>query len=47
MRSRLSRSLTLRQVPELRFTYDESVERGLRLSKLIDDAVKPDSSGGD
>jgi ribosome-binding factor A len=46
LRSRLSHSLTLRQVPELRFTYDESVERGLRLSKLIDDAVKSDDSTG-
>src|SRR5262245_15920472 len=46
LRSRLSHTLTLRQVPELRFTYDESVERGLRLSKLIDDAVKPDSGTG-
>ncbi len=42
LRSRLSHSLTFRQVPELHFVYDESVERGLRLSKLIDDAVKPD-----
>ena len=41
LRSRLSHSLKVRQVPELRFVYDESVERGLRLSKLIDDAVKP------
>jgi ribosome-binding factor A len=46
LRSRLSHSLTVRQVPELRFVYDESVERGLRLSKLIDDAVKPDHPGG-
>jgi ribosome-binding factor A len=41
LRSRLSHSLKVRQVPELHFVYDESVERGLRLSKLIDDAVKP------
>jgi ribosome-binding factor A len=41
LRSRLSHSLKVRQVPELRFVYDESVERGLRLSKLIEDAVKP------
>lgn len=46
LRSRLSHSLKVRQVPELRFVYDESVERGLRLSKLIDDAVKPDDSAG-
>ena len=47
LRSRLSHSLKIRQVPELRFVYDESVERGLRLSQLIDAAVKPhDSAGG-
>jgi hypothetical protein len=27
--------------PELHFAYDESVERGVRLSKLIDEAVAP------
>jgi ribosome-binding factor A len=25
--------------PEIRFVYDASVERGVRLSKLIDDAI--------
>lgn len=47
LRSRLSHSVKVRQVPELRFVYDESVERGLRLSKLIDDAVKPGDFDGD
>jgi ribosome-binding factor A len=46
LRSRLSHSLKVRQVPELRFVYDESVERGLRLSKLIDEATKPDGPAG-
>ena len=41
LRTRLAHVLKLRQVPELRFVYDESVERGLRVSKLIDEAVKP------
>jgi ribosome-binding factor A len=27
-------------VPELHFVYDESVERGVRLSRLIDEAVE-------
>lgn len=39
LRSQLARGLKLRIVPELHFIYDESVERGIRLSKLIDDAV--------
>ena len=41
LRSELSHRLTTRKVPELHFEYDESVERGMRLSKLIDEAVKP------
>jgi len=32
----------MRTVPRLGFQYDESVERGARLSKLIDDAVAED-----
>ena len=46
LRSRLSHSLRVRQVPELRFVYDESVERGLHLSRLIDEATKPDGPAG-
>lgn len=46
LRSRLSHSLKIRQVPELHFVYDESVERGLRLSQLIDAAVKPHDGAG-
>ena len=39
LRSQLAKGLKLRIVRELHFIYDESVERGIRLSKLIDDAV--------
>jgi len=39
LRSRLAGSLRTRTVPELHFVYDESVERGTRLSRLIDEAV--------
>jgi len=40
LRTNLARRLTTWSVPELAFAYDESVERGVRLSRLIDDAVK-------
>lgn len=36
LRSQLSRRIKLYVTPELRFAYDESVERGDRLSRLID-----------
>jgi len=42
LRTELSHRLKLYSVPELRFTYDDSIESGLRLSKLIDDAVADD-----
>jgi ribosome-binding factor A len=38
LRSQLARRLKLYTTPELRFSYDESVERGDRLSRLIDQA---------
>jgi len=39
LRSELAHRLSTRSVPELHFQFDESVERGARLSKLIDEAV--------
>ncbi|MFZ1852650.1 MAG: 30S ribosome-binding factor RbfA [Nitrosomonas sp.] len=42
LRSQLSSRMKLRITPELNFVYDESIERGMRLSKLIDDAVAQD-----
>lgn len=41
LRSQIAHRLSTRSVPELHFHYDESVERGVRLSKLIDEAVAP------
>jgi len=43
LRSRLAQMLKLRTIPELHFVYDASVERGVRLSKLIDEAVQSGS----
>jgi ribosome-binding factor A len=37
LRSVLAKSTTLRTVPQLHFIYDESIEYGKRLSRLIDD----------
>jgi ribosome-binding factor A len=40
LRSQLAHRIKLYTTPELRFVYDESVERGDRLSRLID-SVRP------
>ena len=40
LRSQLARRMKMYTTPELRFEYDESVERGDRLSRLIDGALK-------
>jgi ribosome-binding factor A len=48
LRSGLAESLRLRIVPELHFVYDESVARGDRLSRLIDQANrKPQPNDSD
>ncbi len=41
LRSSLAHRLSTRTVPAIAFSYDESVERGVRLSKLIDEAIQP------
>ena len=40
LRSQLAKRIKLYTTPELRFAYDESVERGDHLSRLIDQANK-------
>ena len=41
LRSQLGKRIKIWTTPELRFVYDESVERGDRLSRLIDRANRP------
>lgn len=41
LRRELSHRIKLRGIPQLHFTYDDSVERGVRLSRLIDEALTP------
>ena len=43
LRSQLAQRLRVRIVPQLHFEYDASVERGIRLSQLIDAAVAEDA----
>ncbi len=44
LRSQLARILTTRVTPALRFHYDETLERGHRLTGLIREARKSDDS---
>lgn len=41
LRTALARSVTIRTVPRLHFIYDESIEYGERLSRLIDKVNPP------
>ncbi|MBA2616113.1 MAG: 30S ribosome-binding factor RbfA [Actinobacteria bacterium] len=44
LQSRLNRELHLKRTPQLAFEYDPTVERGVRLSKLIDELSPGDRS---
>jgi ribosome-binding factor A len=45
LQARLGRELRLKRTPQLTFEYDPSVERGVRMSRLIDELApgEPDS----
>jgi ribosome-binding factor A len=43
LRGPLGRSLGLRHAPELRFEPDELIEQGVKLTSLINEAVKSDA----
>ena len=42
LRSELGHRLDLYSVPQLHFAYDDSIESGMRLSQLIDEAIAAD-----
>ena len=44
LRTALGKRLRIHNIPELRFVYDTSIERGVHLSLLIDRAVADDPS---
>jgi ribosome-binding factor A len=47
LQARINRELSLRRTPTLAFAYDDAVERGVRMTKLIDElaADLPDEAG--
>lgn len=46
LQARLARELRLKRTPRLTFEYDPSVERGVRMTRLIDE-LAPDVHDGD
>jgi ribosome-binding factor A len=47
LRRRLAEGMNLRVMPRLAFVYDKSIEQGLRLASLIDQAVARDKGRED
>ncbi|HEY0415702.1 MAG TPA: 30S ribosome-binding factor RbfA [Gaiellaceae bacterium] len=47
LQARINRELSLRRTPTLAFAYDDAVERGVRMTQLIDElaADLPEDSG--
>src|SRR3954453_19082459 len=43
LQARLGRELHMKRAPQLAFEYDPSVERGVRMTKLIDELAPDDS----
>ena len=44
LRLLLSKKLTLRTTPQLKFVYDETLERGNRLANLIEKSIAEDNN---
>jgi len=44
LQGRLARELRMKRTPQLTFEYDPSVERGVRMSQLIDELAPDDDS---
>src|SRR3954470_9071217 len=47
LQSRLARELRMKRTPQLTFEYDPSVERGVRMSQLIDELAPEDDASVD
>lgn len=51
LKREVGRALTLRHTPDLRFVYDESIDRGARIEELLQEVKKqgepPAEDGGD
>jgi ribosome-binding factor A len=47
LQSRLARELRMKRTPQLTFEYDHTVERGVRMSQLIDELAPDDDNDAD
>src|SRR5437868_1702560 len=47
LQSRLARELRMKRTPHLTFEYDPSVERGVRMTQLIDELAPEDDANVD
>ena len=47
IRSKLAKTLNLRNTPEIRFVLDQSIEYGVKMSKMIDEVTKDIKSEDD
>jgi ribosome-binding factor A len=47
LRRELGKLLRIRVLPEIRFVYDDSIERGLRMDALLDSLTHEGHEGGD
>jgi ribosome-binding factor A len=47
IRARLRESVNLRHIPALHFVADDSIERGVRISSIIDQAIARDNDSQD
>ena len=47
IRSLLGKRVRARIMPELRFVHDPSLNEGIRMSRLVDEAIRRDSHRGD
>ncbi|MFN2627854.1 MAG: 30S ribosome-binding factor RbfA [Gaiellaceae bacterium] len=45
LQARLGRELRMKRTPQLTFEYDPTVERGVRMTKLIDELAPGDDDG--
>jgi ribosome-binding factor A len=46
LQGRIAKELRLKRTPQLVFEYDPAVERGVRMTQLIDELAPDDSPGG-
>jgi len=44
LRTQLAKRMLLRKVPQLHFVYDSSIDYGMKMGKLIDEALAPENN---